>query len=535
MLDVAINKYKIKLMNTKEKINEIKTMGIDVSIYEKGIKELEEEITDLVNNSNNKINNDELEKLLYEKINELDNINLDLTNKFNIYYKIYNDCKVYDKEIEKINLDNASDIMFVIDSFTNFVINNLTLGFDEESNNLIENAYKLIYKAIKYELFYCKKHEVFNCIFNNEIGSFFISRLIKKDLEQIEDDEKIENIINQIGQNGLGNEKYINKELIIEITKILNPEIVEEIKEKIENINNRYKRSIIKVNEYQDDYEHSKNALMNLQKDRRKVIRRKIKKVGLITLFASAIIIGEIKLFSNSKEKGTKTVYRTIIEQYDDSKEESSSYTKDTDYIEKNPEEEYITIEKTTPWEKYENIYERYIYTYKVIEEKNYENLKDYININPECLSLIDKNHLVSESYDKESSKEDSYIVTKYIQDLNDYKVTLDEKWILGPLFTNLLLTVCGVLLIPWYVEFSYSKKRKNQIIKDNNTINRYNETKQELIEIKEKLKESIDIFEEIRKEYEERYVGLYANKDFERKIEKEESKILLLEDKNKK
>ena len=207
--------------------------------------------------------------------------------------------------------------------------------------------------------------------------------------------------------------------------------------------------------------------------------------------------------------------YKTITTVYDSSTDNISS---DIKYL---PEaEDTVTVVEYQPWEEYnffDTQYKRNVYTYELdAVNMNYDDIKDYLTSDFKEEVIPTKEEEKSTSKPNDEYKESEYIITKQIQDKDDY----NECDMLSMLFGLMIYSYGGM----FWSGFSIGRPSLEELIKilKENKIN-LKCAKQASLDYKEliekfynevsALKTSIEV------DYEKLPIALKENEEIKRKV----------------
>ena len=207
--------------------------------------------------------------------------------------------------------------------------------------------------------------------------------------------------------------------------------------------------------------------------------------------------------------------YKTITTVYDSSTDNISS---DIKYL---PEaEDTVTVVEYQPWEEYnffDTQYKRNVYTYELdAVNMNYDDIKDYLTSDFKEEVIPTKEEEKSTSKPNDEYKESKYIITKQIQDKDDY----NECDMLSMLFGLMIYSYGGM----FWSGFSIGRPSLEELIKilKENKIN-LKCAKQASLDYKEliekfynevsALKTSIEV------DYEKLPIALKENEEIKRKV----------------
>ncbi len=207
--------------------------------------------------------------------------------------------------------------------------------------------------------------------------------------------------------------------------------------------------------------------------------------------------------------------YKTITTVYDSSTDNISS---DIKYL---PEaEDTVTVVEYQPWEEYnffDTQYKRNVYTYELdAVNMNYDDIKDYLTSDFKEEVIPTKEEEKSTSKPNDEYKESEYIITKQIQDKDDY-----NEWDMLSMLFGLMIYLYGGM---FWSGFSIGRPSLEELIKilKENKIN-LKCAKQASLDYKEliekfynevsALKTSIEV------DYEKLPIALKENEEIKRKV----------------
>lgn len=294
----------------------------------------------------------------------------------------------------------------------------------------------------------------------------------------------------------------------------------EKILEKIEEYENTKKELEEKHNYYEfsnKEIERIKTITKNSKKTRR------VRKIALTVNWG--LVAGLIALISfKTKPLFQDEEYKTITTLYDSSTDDISS---NIEYL---PEtEDRVTVVEYQPWEEcgiFNTQYKRNIYTYELdISNINYDDVKDYLTSDFKEKVIPTKEVEKSTSKPSNEYEKSEYIITKQIQDKQDY--IIKEKiglWILVSSEISVAsIFINSQLLKAIYEEFGQKKslKQLKQVVKKNKV--ELMTKKKKLLETKQKIEKLYNQISNLKSsievEYEELPIALKENEKIKRKI----------------
>ena len=409
--DLAIN-YSAKLKEAKSNIEKLSELNVNLSKITRRVNSIERETRKQVKNS------DDLDSIYSSSINQLEQLNQNLKDEYEIYYKIdflYRDLS------EKINGADESSIDEVI-SISNTLLDSLrtstTIDFDEEKD-LVNNVYEVIYIAIKLELMYSDKKRLLNRVRDDSIDTVYIVESIKKDIKDLDGNKKdINEILSEIEKQGLDDSYLLNEDLITAIflrsfrskkTEDFLDSSVEQEKryDKLERLSQRCNESLEEI----EKFEIKKRSF------KKRAIKRKFA-VAINTMLLGAALAGGIYA---TKDLFNDRQYLTTTTVYDTSKDEPEVTE---EYLEKSKDS--ISLVEYSPWDNpgyFRDKYTRNVYTYNISNDDKYKNISEYLteDFNGK-IEYTQTRESVDEMPEDYGYSENKYVITKVEKDSNNYQ-----------------------------------------------------------------------------------------------------------------
>ena len=344
----------------------------------------------------------------------------------------------------------------------------------------------------------------------------------EKILEKIEEDtsKKIEEIY----------QKFTNWDyFLLESLNAVYEEAIKRLNVLNDKVTKKYKYCLLIAKQMQEKIKEYENTKKELE-DRKLVysyydekipkikseIRQTKKRIRVrkIVLTVNLGLVGGLMAVSFiSQLKNIK--YKTITTVYDSSTDNISS---DIKYL---PEaEDTVTVVEYQPWEEYnffDTQYKRNVYTYELdAVNMNYDDIKDYLTSDFKEDVIPTKEEEKSTSKPNDEYKESEYIITKQIQDKDDY-----NEWDMLSMSFGLMIYLYGGM---FWSGFSIGRPSLEELIKilKENKIN-LKCAKQASLDYKEliekfynevsALKTSIEV------DYEKLPIALKENEEIKRKV----------------
>jgi len=344
----------------------------------------------------------------------------------------------------------------------------------------------------------------------------------EKILEKIEEDtsKKIEEIY----------QKFTNWDyFLLESLNAVYEEAIKRLNVLNDKVTKKYKYCLLIAKQMQEkikEYENTKKELEDrklvysyydekipkikseIRQTKKRIRGRKIVLTVNLGLVGGLMAVSFISQLKNIK-------YKTITTVYDSSTDNISS---DIKYL---PEaEDTVTVVEYQPWEEYnffDTQYKRNVYTYELdAVNMNYDDIKDYLTSDFKEDVIPTKEEEKSTSKPNDEYKESEYIITKQIQDKDDY-----NEWDMLSMSFGLMIYLYGGM---FWSGFSIGRPSLEELIKilKENKIN-LKCAKQASLDYKEliekfynevsALKTSIEV------DYEKLPIALKENEEIKRKV----------------
>ena len=344
----------------------------------------------------------------------------------------------------------------------------------------------------------------------------------EKILEKIEEDtsKKIEEIY----------QKFTNWDyFLLESLNAVYEEAIKRLNVLNDKVTKKYKYCLLIAKQMQEkikEYENTKKELEDrklvysyydekipkikseIRQTKKRIRGRKIVLTVNLGLVGGLMAVSFISQLKNIK-------YKTITTVYDSSTDNISS---DIKYL---PEaEDTVTVVEYQPWEEYnffDTQYKRNVYTYELdVVNMNYDDIKDYLTSDFKEEVIPTKEEEKSTSKPNDEYKESEYIITKQIQDKDDY-----NEWDMLSMPFGLMIYLYGEM---FWSGFSIGRPSLEELIKilKENKIN-LKCAKQASLDYKEliekfynevsALKTSIEV------DYEKLPIALKENEEIKRKV----------------
>ena len=546
--DLAIT-YQSKKYKIENIISILNQTGIKGERYTKRLKEIDNQIKELINGhkeeiviSKDIINMAEpnsidittktIDAIYLNGISLLEELESQL-QKYDSYIKGYHYCEYLESQRNKDRI-NEKELQEYVNNIITFInsINETETREYEEEKEIVEKIYYMAYQIMKLEYITRGKSEIFEVAKNNPVIEAFISNEINKEIKELERNNKITPLIKQsiskVQSKGL-NYSYLDKILITSIALEDSDSIINKIKEKQDELLEKIKDNIsemetIKKNIY--------NAELSINRNKNNIHRnhisnfKEIIKRTIAGVIAAGILFGS---YSFGKVVGKTKLYKTKKETYSTLNGYSCSEYRDKQV---SNDELGTNLYKYEPYgEKIElnngAYYKRQYTKYNITNiSKECQTLDDFLKLNLEHAASIEtdiENKDIEKMSEEDYYDEAIYEVVKIIQDLDDYTIENDNtrRWIVTIVFGTALEGLYIVLLNSLRKDKFFKKIENNEWEKENiiellleikNKLETFRkladnnqEVKQEFISIMENYKELFEVYnynEKIKAEY---------------------------------
>ena len=518
-------KYNAKLVEVKDNIEEIKKLNISANTFGAMLKDIEKNVKTKVEDCYKRFESEDSNTFLYssldiiytEAIKELEKINSYLSREYTSYFKIQATVNELETRLKDFKYNEVDELVSEAIKLTREIKETDTINYDDEKN-VVEAVYKVVYEILKLESIYGTNSDLLDTIYEDEVDSVYISRLIKEDVKKLKNDKDIEKLVKEINKTGFEGRNYIDKDLIRLITYISKPEYSDRIKDSLIEKIRDYKEveETQEINE--DEVRRTEYRIQSINRDKERIdriSRGNLLKLLLIGTIIGATSFGSSKLFkaifSNVKE------YKTTTEEYDSLTGEVETTE---EYSMENPGVELTVY---TPWEynKTHDVYKRMADIYKINDPNlELEDFEDYTKIDASELSKIkferESTDILLDDMNYEGNR---YVITRITRDENDFQIpnTLILRVVLSTIITATATAGAIIFLSDdyWTPETIMSKTKdlKKEL----------KEAKRELLEMKEKLltpEELMEIRGKVLDQYEKLPTALRSDRNIERKME---------------
>ena len=517
-------KYNAKLEEVKDNIEEIKKLNINANTFGTMISKIEKKVRTKVEECYKKFEGEEsntflsssLDIIYSDAIKELEKINNYLSSEYTSYFKIQATVNELKNRLENINYNEVDSLVLEAKDLIRSLGETNTINYEDEKN-VVEDVYKIVYEILKIESIYGTSSELLETIYDDDVDSVYISKLIKEDVKRLKDDKDVSQLVKEINKNGFEGRNYINKDLIRLITYIDNPEYSDKKKASLIEKIKDYEEKENEENNKRYEIRNIERRVNELKKDNKALSKESRDNICGIVLWISIVcssVIGINKLLDLLTVQ-----YKTTTEEYD------------TETGEVKVEEEYmnviptVNLTKYSEW-KYDTFFEDYSRSYTVysFENPNFEeNIEDYMKTDLEDLLKV--------KADVERAKEltedmkydgEKYVVTRITRDENDKDYPRKSPTgifttILLSLTTGFVSTLLAVQIIPGSKLSPKTIRRRRKDIKKTMSL-----VKQKLLDLKEKVltvEELKEIREKLLEQYEKLPTAIKQDENIQEKV----------------
>ena len=369
-------------------------------------------------------NDSSYEKALRENyavaIINLNNLKRKLISKKEDYYKIL-------KNIQKINdifgqANNNRDLNKIVDDLLGVlaILRRTPTEKYIKEEKIIKIVYRTIYKVMKLEMLYTGKTRLFDEIKKDEIDTSYVVAEIEEEIKGI-DNKDLKTAVNALKSQGLDSKYLLDKNLILLIIVLTNPNILSELIESYEiNLDNFEEKieEIAKKQRSVKNEEDNKNSIDSTVDNAHVKIRKQIIAAAIKSFLLAA---GGIALGFGARKITAGTAYYTEKKIYDSSTGETT--VSDPEYT-SGKEEREVVVREYSPWNEpgyfRDDSYQRETYKYIIADEDEvYAEPEEYLT-----------NHFKKKDYPSNQKTESSKDIPEDYgtYEGNKYIVTMTEK-----------------------------------------------------------------------------------------------------------
>ena len=369
-------------------------------------------------------NDSSYEKSLRENyavaIINLNNLKRKLISKKEDYYKIL-------KNIQKINdilgqANNNRDLNKIVDDLLGVlaILRRTPTEKYIKEEKIIKIVYRTIYKVMKLEMLYTGKTRLFDEIKKDEIDTSYVVAEIEEEIKGI-DNKDLKTAVNALKSQGLDSKYLLDKNLILLIIVLTNPEILSELIESYEINLDNFEEKIEEIEEKQrsvKNEEANKNSIDAAINNAHVKIRKQIIAAAIKSFLLAA---GGIALGFGARKITAGTAYYTEKKIYDSSTGETT--VSDPEYT-SGKEEREVVVREYSPWNEpgyfRDDTYQRETYKYIIADEDEvYAKPEEYLT-----------DHFKKKDYPSNQKTESSKDIPEDYgtYEGNKYIVTMTEK-----------------------------------------------------------------------------------------------------------
>lgn len=444
--------YKSKIIEVKNKNKELQLLDLNCINYEEILEKIEEETSKEIEEEHQSLN------AIYEKaLKRLDVLNDQLTMEYEYCYKqIKKKSKILNEKLDNIEDNEIQNIITDIQKLLLQMKKIPAINYDE-NKKLAEEIYELVYSGIKLELEIKNDSQLLEKVKTDATDISNIAKLIKEDISKESEKNKQEEIqkkVQKINQKGSSNIYYLDEELIVLLTSKKDETLISNEEQKILKKIGEYENTKKELEDRKLVYSYYDEKIPKL-KSKIKQTKKRIRGRKIVLTVNLGLVGGLMAVSFISQPKNIK--YKTITTVYDSSTDNISS---DIKYL---PEaEDTVTVVEYQPWEEYnffDTQYKRNVYTYKLdAVNMNYDDIKDYLTSDFKEEVIPTKEEEKNTSKPNDEYKESEYIITKQIQDKDDY-----NEWDMLSMSFGLMIYLYGGM---FWSGFSIGRPSLEELIK---------------------------------------------------------------------
>lgn len=425
--DVGIT-YQAVLKDVREKIQKLSLMSLDMTKTIQLVDDIEENVSQCIQRSY-KTFEEGSTSFLYDSlandynaaIKKLRDISLTLQREWDEYYVIDATCKVIEEQLKNVHEDSISAIAIAAKKALQSIKSSSTIDYEIEKN-IVLHVYDLVYQVMLYEFAYLGHSTLYQCTLDDFADMSYLIEYMRKDLDAMDDDSRLElNIrVYELNQKGLNGYHLFDSELLEKIAYYKHSDIEIRKKEKfLEDAHNVAKKRE-KILEMHQRSDTSQNEVDSLSEEKKALTKKGIRKRIAITintlLLSAGLLSGFVLCRGISKENRYKTT-TTIYESDLDNAQSSVDYISGSDGS--------LQIIEYSPWDSpgvFRDGYKRNVYTYNLSRvDEEYENLEDYLTKDLKNDVFFTTSEETSEDIPEDYGyDENKYIITRTEKDLED-------------------------------------------------------------------------------------------------------------------
>lgn len=524
--DKAIE-FQSELLKTRKMIRNLKTIGVNSSMYIQRIDEIEEMCHSCFLKQHGSGASDSVQimqranaELVYIKaIGELQKLQNELKN-YDIYFSSFNyvDSIDFTKSFNQQELDViARNIIGFLDA-----INSSDTRYYASERNVVEKLYHFAYQIIKLELKTSGKSKVLDWVKANPIAANFIDAEVEQDIKSLDKDDLdnpiLKNALSATKSNGL-NFSYLNEGIILATAIQGNDELLENIRRELISLADALEDNLEQM-EKNDELanKYSNNVFEYKKKLRRNRMLNIIKIIGSLSI-VTGILLGGFKIGKNI----CKTSYPTRNEIYSESDNVQTPKIDGyfTPIVQNIPDDvDEVTTTNVIVYESWTDTgrgyFARSVTTYDAsmvydVNSTHYNSLGDYASLDLDAFG-IDGDETME--YKDTLTAEDMYNgtiveVERIIQDIDEEKA--EYSGLAGSVILGEMLVISSFILVDLIIRQKYSFEKMVTSIPQNISKNKKNRKalKNYLEKLEKLLKENKQLILE-NEEFRNRFVELY-------------------------
>lgn len=440
--------YNAKVKEIDDNILQLSSIGVNTENFTIMLKEVTNNTRMEIKKHSVNFGKMELLTQIYDNaIRKLDSINASILEEYNFYFKLYCRYEELKTRVESISKEEILSIGKEVYEILNEVKKRISTIAEEES--LVENLYSLLYQCIKLESCLLGSTFLLDYAKVDESDVSYISGFIKKEIAE-KNSFEISKKVQEIDQNGLEDENYLDKDLLL----LLSSELFGKMKSSFCKELEVYEETESKIVEMQEKENEMILKIKEIKKSIKKINLKRMLKKTFTYLSLGMAGIGMLASIRKAEDLGKTKVVQTLSNSYDSSLSESEQEEPVEEWLEEDENLPKLSIVEYSPWEDpgyFRSEYTRNVYTYTLTDTSVfYEDVRDYLNEEIKDKLTLETTIVYNSENPKENYSENKYIIRQTYQnkEVFDYEPNEDLQILWGVLFSAGILGVEGVFLL---------------------------------------------------------------------------------------
>ncbi len=433
--DKAIE-YAAVLAKTNNMLENVESLGVDVSYLRKIVQKTEEETKsdsaktrDIgISTVGLQMQEQTYQSIYIKAIIKLEEIQFEL-HRHEVYFMSKN---LADSLSESLKAKHFSKEM--VDKMANVVIvalrninNSDTRPLDSEKD-IVESLYKVAFEIMKLEVRFFNASKIIGWAKDNQVGYLYLNNLVRDYIDSISNkSQKLNETLIEVHANEGSDADYLK----VSIIKLL---VSEDLKEEAKRVSTELEKIQKDIKEYENQIENCKTEASHLESDVKSIKegrREKLKYVGKLFVYVSLIASLLPVYFKVSPLMTNHKEFKTTIEQYSSNEEVMPVEEVQEEYREKAASSVVITEYGKWEWTEHfldSDRFERTVTTYN-IDNIYFDDLEDYTTLDLEALNIKGKSQTdTKESLVPQDLYEEVIVSIERILQDEDDSITVENK-----------------------------------------------------------------------------------------------------------